>query len=342
MLAITLYALEEPVPQADRTWNYLWRPALWGAVGLGAALTGQAFYILVSGNTNLDAFGSSLTSALLWYRWLPSATNPIGIVPGVLLVSVPAWLILYWRWRQRARALHALRWFVLLAMLFILLVGGLIVSTKIGGGGDLHNMDAYLVLLAIIVAYFLSGREVPETDRAEPGAGAPWYIVAPLLLIPVGFAILRIGEPFTYDANRSNADLSAVSDAIRGYSQSGEILFLYERQLLTFGLVPPVPLVQEDEVVSLMEMAISGNEPYLAHFYGDLASHRFAAIVAHPQNLGVETGDFIEESNVWNRLVAQPMLCQYKPALTLAYSRVQILVPRARPCPEFPPSIHGP
>jgi hypothetical protein len=130
--------------------------------------------------------------------------------------------------------------------------------------------------------------------------------------------------------------------AVQNYGRTGDILFMYERQLLTFGMIPRVPLVPEDEVVSLMEMAISGNEPYLTQFYRDLASHRFAAIVAHPQNLGVETGDFIEESDVWNRLVAQPMLCQYKPALTFAYSHVQILVPRARPCEEFPPPVHGP
>jgi hypothetical protein len=117
---------------------------------------------------------------------------------------------------------------------------------------------------------------------------------------------------------------------------------MYERQLLTFGMIPRVPLVPEYEVVSLMEMAISGNEQYLGQFYKDLADHRFAAIVAHPQNLGVETGDFIEESNVWNRLVAQPLLCQYKPAVTLDYSKVQILVPRARPCAEFPPQVHQP
>ena len=91
-----------------------------------------------------------------------------------------------------------------------------------------------------------------------------------------------------------------------------------------------------------MEMAISGNKPYLDQFYSDLATHRFAAIVVHPQNLGVETGDFIEESNVWNRLVAQPLLCQYKPALTFEYSKVQILVPRTRACPEFPPPLNNP
>jgi hypothetical protein len=117
---------------------------------------------------------------------------------------------------------------------------------------------------------------------------------------------------------------------------------MYERQLLTFHLIPGVALVPQDEVVSIMEMAISGNEPYLNQYYTDLANHRFAAIVAHPQNLGVETGDFIEENDAWARLVAQPLLCQYKPALTLDYSKVQILIPRARPCAEFPPTIHAP
>ena len=73
-----------------------------------------------------------------------------------------------------------------------------------------------------------------------------------------------------------------------------------------------------------------------------LADHRFVAIVTHRQNLGVETGDFIEESNVWTALVAQPLLCQYKPALTLAYSNIQILVPRAKPCPIYPPTLDGP
>ena len=93
-------------------------------------------------------------------------------------------------------------------------------------------------------------------------------------------------------------------------------------------------------MVTLMEMAISRNETYLGKYYEDLKGHRFSAIVAHPQNLGVETGDFIEENDAWSRLVGQPLLCQYKPALTLEYSKVQILVPRERPCPEFPPEIN--
>ncbi len=342
MLAIELYLLEESYSSIGQFWRYLSKPVIWAIAGMATALAGQAFYIAISGETNLAAFGSSLTSALLWYRWLPSATNPIGIIPGILIVSLPLWVLIFWISRKNLNYLHPMRWIGLLAMLLVLLVGGLVVSTKMGGGGDLHNMDAYLVLLGVMAAYFLAERVETEPARAANFGPAPWPIVACMLLVPVGFTFLRVGPPFTYDAARASSDLAAVRQAVQGYSRSGPVLFIYERQLLTFNYIPQIPIVPDYEVVSLMELAISGNRPYLDQFYNDLATHRFAAIIVHPQNLGVETGDFIEESNVWNRLVAQPMLCQYKPGLTFDYSKVQILVPRARSCPEFPPPLTGP
>ncbi len=341
MLAIGLYVLEEPDSSVGQFWRYLLKPALWAVFGVATALAGQAFYIAISGDTNLAAFGSSLTSALLWYRWFPSPTNPIGIIPGILIVSLPSWALVLWMSRRRPGGLHRLRWFILLSMLLVLFVGGLIVSTKIGGGGDLHNMDAYMVFLGITTAYFLTGNVTFEAASTATPGSEPWPMVASMLLVPVAFTILRVSPPFTYDAAMARIDLTSVRQAVEGYSQTGPVLFIYERQLLTFKYIPDVPVVPDYEVVSLMEMAISGNRAYLDQFYSDLASHRFAAIIIHPQNLGVQTGDFIEESNVWNRLVAQPMLCQYKPALTFYYSKIQILVPRARACPEFPPSLEG-
>ncbi len=342
MLAIALYLLEEPFQATGQFWRYIAKPALWAVAGIAAALGGQAFYIAISGDTNLAAFGSSLTSALLWYRWFPSATNPIGIIPGILIVSMPLWGIIAWRWRTMPLHLHPARWIGLLAMLLVLFVGGLVVSTKIGGGGDLHNMDAYMVLLGVATSYFLFGRVESEMASAPGFELGPWPIATLMLLVPVAFTLIRISPPFSYDRSKADADLALARQAVQSYSQSGPVLFIYERQLLTFGYIPNVPMVPDYEVVSLMEMAISGNKPYLDQFYGDLASHRFAAIVIHPQNLGVQTGDFIEESNVWNRLVAQPLLCQYKPAVTLYYSKIQILVPRDRSCPEFPPSLDAP
>ena len=339
MLGITLYLLEQPFGRARGLWDYLKLPALWGIVGMAAALIGQALYVALSGNTNLEAFASSFTSALLWYRWLPSPTNPIGIIPGVVIVSLPAAALLLWKLRAEPRGLHPLRLSALGAMLLVLLAGGLVVSTKIGGGGDLHNMDAFLVLLAILGAYSMWGRARLERQQAADTLVAPWPIVAPMVLVPAAFALLGLATPFSYDRARAASDLTTLQREISTYAESGEVLFMYERHLLTFGMITGVGTVPDYELLTLMEMAISGNEAYLGQYYRDLESHRFAAIVAHPQNLGVETDDFIEENNAWIRLVGQPLLCQYKDAMTLDYSKVEILVPRARACPDFPPAV---
>ncbi len=342
MLAIAIYLLEKPYSSENSIWRYAAKPVLWGAVGLITALLGQAFYIAISGNTNLEAFGSSLTSALLWYRWFPSATNPLGIVPGILIVSLPLLILLFMIIRGHVGNVHPLRWLALLAMLLVLFIGGLVVSTKIGGGGDLHNMDAYMVLLALVGLYFIAHRVEPEAESLPSFGVARWPGIALMLAVPVAFTFLRISSPFQYDPALAAKDLSALRQSVEGYSKSGPVLFIYERQLLTFGLIPNVPVVADYEVVSLMEMAISGNRPYLDQFYQDLAGHRFVAIVAHKQNLSVATGDFLEENNVWTRLVAQPLLCQYKPILTLDYSNIQVFVPRPKPCPGYPPSLDGP
>jgi hypothetical protein len=255
---------------------------------------------------------------------------------------LPLFILLGGAIRGHLRNLHIVRWLVLVAMLLVLFAGGLVVSTKIGGGGDLHNMDAYMVLLALIGVYFIGQRVEPEAGSAEPFRQARWPGIALMLVVPVAFTLLRISPPFRYDAALASQDLSSLRTSVEGYSQAGPVLFINERQLLTFGMIPNVPVVPDYEVVSLMEMAISGNRPYLTQFYQDLETHKFAAIVAHKQNLGVEGGDFIEENNAWTRLVAQPLLCQYKPILTLDYSDVQVFVPRARPCPEYPPALDGP
>jgi hypothetical protein len=339
MLAIAVYLLERPVSEARNRWNYLATPSLWGAMGLTSAFAGQALYILVSGNQNLEAFASSFTSALLWYRWLPSPTNPIGIIPGVIIVSLPLAAGIVARVRAGRGALHAVRLAALASMLLILLAGGLVVSTKIGGGGDLHNMDAYLVMLALLGSYCLWGATAAEKRHESIAWTAPPAIGLLTVVVPVAFSLLRLGGPITYDASRAATELSTLRQGVLTYGEAGEVLFMYERHLLTFGMIPGVSLVPDYEVVTLMEMAISRNEAYLGKYYKDLEAHRFSAIVAHPQNLGVETGDFIEENDAWSRLVGQPLLCQYKPALTLEYSKVQILVPRERPCTEFPPEI---
>ena len=335
MLAIAIYLLEQPFSKSKNFWQYIRRPAVWGVTGLLFALAGQYVYISISGIQDLSAFGSSFTSALLWYRWWPSDTNSLGVIPAVLLVSFSPFLLLFWILRGRWSSLHPVRWFGIFALLVILLGGGLVVSTKIGGGGDLHNMDAYIVLVGLISAYFLSSLVKAESSPLPAFELERSFFITFLLIIPVVFSLSRVTPPVRYDQIQVSSDLQTLREAVQTYSANGEVLFIYERHLLTFDMIPNVPMVQDYEVVTLTEMAISGNQPYLNKFYRDLQEHRFTAIVARQQNLDANTGDFAEESNVWNRLVAYRLLCEYEPALTLDSSNIQVFVPRDVPeCPQ--------
>jgi hypothetical protein len=62
----------------------------------------------------------------------------------------------------------------------------------------------------------------------------------------------------------------------------GDVLFMDQRQLLTFGYVKDVPLVADYEKKLVMDQAMSGNQAYFDEFYKDLANHRFSMIVSEP------------------------------------------------------------
>ncbi|HKY53655.1 MAG TPA: hypothetical protein VJM08_05075, partial [Anaerolineales bacterium] len=128
--------------------------------------------------------------------------------------------------------------------------------------------------------------------------------------------------------------IQTVNDA----GKKGPVLFINERQLVALGDIN-VPLVYDYEVVSLMEMAMSGNQLYLERFYDDLANHRFAGIVATKQNTGIkEAGAFFEENNVWNSRVSPYILCYYTPVLTLEPegNRIEVYMPSTelQNCPQ--------
>jgi len=328
MLAITIYLLEEPFSKNNNYWKYFQKLILWGLAGIAFALAGQIFYISISGNSDLSKFSSSFTSALLWYRWWPNDTNKIGIIPGVVIISLPVFLLLTKILKGYGNSLHPLRWLVISTMLVVLLAGGLIVSTKIGGGSNLHNLDAYIVMLGMITVYFLGENVKPEDILPPPLKMDMSFVMSFLLIIPVAFSLSHVYLPFQYDHKQAATDMQTLRTTVQSYSKDGEVLFIYERHLQTFGMIPGIPVVPEYEVVPLTEMAISGNQPYLDRFYHDLKSHRFAAIIVHKQNLDINSGRFSEEGNIWNKLVAYNLICEYEPILTLVSTDIQVLVPR--------------
>ena len=344
IIATALYLLETPLTsKADekisfkQVAKYLSQPALWVVIGLVSALFAQRAYVYISGNAqNAEAFTSSFTSDLLWYRLWSNETFPLGVIPSILIISGPLLATFILAIRQW-RSLHTIRWLGLIAMILALFAGSTIVSTKIGGGGDLHNMDTYAVMISLVVLYFFSG-----SVKVEPGNPKlkirPSLISAIALVTPFVILVPMLSPYPTYNEGRNQQAHQQLVDVVNEISKQGSVLFINDRQLLSLGDVD-VPLVYDYEVVTLMEMAMAGNQTYLNRFYDDLASHRFAAIISGRQNLAIkQDGVFAEENNVWNTLVSPYILCNYESNMTIEAdsTRVEIYIPRTQTenCPS--------
>jgi hypothetical protein len=340
MLAAALYFLEE---QADSrsVWRYLAKPLAWSVLGVIAAFAAQTVYALASGNP-IELFTSSFSSDLLWYRLLPNPTYPTGVIPSALLVSLPLLLIILIKLSGRWRLFHPIRLLGLAGILLVLLAGGLVVSTKIGGGSNLHNLDAYLTLLLVIAPVFFFDRAVPESTPTPPppARSIHWSILALAILIPAYYALASSNPVDAPTKNRIAKGLTAIESASSAAKrEDGEVLFLSERQLLTFHTIQDIPLVPDYEKVFLMEMAMAENPEYLGRFHQDLSSQKFALIVSEPLTTRYKgrAKSFGEENDAWVKNVSEAVLCYYEPFRTFRDLKIQLLKPRSEPgeCPQF-------
>jgi hypothetical protein len=360
LLAAAMYFLEAPFseskstdqPSADKQINsllrryarYLLAPAAWTILGSITAWGSQQAYQTISGNP-AGYFGSSFSSDLLWYRLLPNHTYPLGIIPSALLVSLPVLGLMAIQLIRARRSYHPLRLLGLGAILGILLAGGVVVSVKIGGGSNLHNLDAYLVLLLVIGSYvwfnFSTEAESAPQGIGDEGEGKrtlrlqPW-VVGIAVAVPLIFALSAGGIWPQRDARAAAADLETLRQATQqAVVNGGKVLLINQRHLLTFGELPGVPLEADYELVFLMEMAMAGNPDYLDAFHADLESHRFDLIIAEPLTVQFQgsTHSFGEENDAWVTQVSVPVLCHYQPLAALQTAGVVLYVPSPNSCP---------
>lgn len=324
-----------------------------------ADLTEQLSVVGVTANVVSDAVSDQ---PLLWYRLLPNSTYGTGILLGLTIAVLPTLILLFWLIAAKKQALNLWQKLALVAALSAFLVVGLIVSAKIGGGGDLHNMDMFLigVAFAALVAWLNGGRDALVQNQA------PTWIRLTLIVSFIIPTLAPLSQLRSYnfgdkvqvlktltdvknakdldllpDSETVNTALNGIQSEVDRAKSQGEILFIDQRQLLTFGYIQGAALVPEYEKKILMNEALSGRAAYFAPFYQDLATRRFSLIISEPLKLVSKDSSyqFGEENNAWVTWVSAPLLCYYEELQTYAEVNVQLLVPKSAPsdCSQYLP-----
>ncbi|RME90680.1 MAG: hypothetical protein D6770_01965, partial [Anaerolineae bacterium] len=309
---------------------------------------------------------------LLWYRLFPNATYRPGILLGLLIAVGPLVAVLFYLVRKRHWRLYFWQKAAVIAPLFAFLVVGLIVSTKIGGGGDLHNLDMFLIGLLFTAALAWKAGGMEWLERVGKSSWMTRSLIVLMLALPayhplmtlrpISFAddlarvatltdvedprIARSPKAMGSLPGRAEVEeaLSLIRAEVDAAKERGEVLFMDQRQLLTFGYIRDVPLVVEYEKKYLMDQAMADHAAYFERFYRDLEAHRFSLIVTNPLRAPIKDRQyqFGEENNAWVKWVTLPVLCYYEPLETLSEVRVQLLVPRQEPTEcVLPEEIYG-
>lgn len=329
MLAVTLYVLE--VHYENKSfWEY-WRwPIIAVILGMILAFGSNAVYQAVSGQPS-EFFTMSFRMPLLWYRLLPNKAFGLGVIPSTVIASLPAWIVVLWRILPRLGQWHTLRLLALLSIVVSLMIVGFIVSARIGGGNNIHNLDSYLVILGVITAYVAFDKFLPDEKVNRNVRDIPYYYFTLAILIPITFAVSAL-HPFP-QLNHQQAweDIQQVQTFISDAQEAnGEILFIHQRHLIVFDMVGDVELVYEYEKVELMEMAMANNQDYLKQFWEDLKNHRFDLIIMEPIVIifRPSTGYFAEENNAWVEHVSTRLLQSYDVIAEMIESNMIVLAPK--------------
>lgn len=337
MIAAVLYLMEVPY-RGKNLLSYLLKPALWFVAGTATAYLSQRVYIALSGIPESGIFYTSLASDLLWYRLLPNASYFLGILPGALLASLPVWLTMYIVIRSRKSDWHPIRLLLIVAALLILFLGGLVVSLKIGGGANLHNMDAYFSMLLIVFAYLVFARYQPENGGAAEPVALHWLLIFALIVMPAwSYLQFNIGRAPGDSARAQDVlgQLQARVDQVN--EQGGEILFITQRHLISMHMLEGVTLIPEYEREDLMEIAMANDLQHIQTFREDMEKQRFALIVVDPLNFNVlsRQRSFAEENNVWVTRIMKHILCNYREEMVFPADEIALYVPQegARQCP---------
>ena len=325
-LMTLLYLFE--APYSGKFWSYWWKPVVWILGGILVASAARFGWWTISGYP-ASYFFTFTKSSLLAYRLLPNSTNPIGILPLISLVILPISSVLLAHLNLAQKNMHWSRRWVLLGILLVFFMGDILVSVKIGGGNNLHNFDAFMLLLLVSASYFFFRKVILDQPIWVEPVNVPKWLVGLIALIPVVITFNPTSIPSITKSEITSA-MNEVNRAITLLpSDAKPVLFINETQLLSTGQVKNVMPVPAYEMELMMEMAMANNTDYLHKLYSDLSNQRFSLIIAPELNVFQKGSEwaFGEENDAWNSAISVPVLRYYHPILIRKDFGFEILIP---------------
>ena len=340
---IIMITLIDPSLKNIKSQRYIWvRSGLLGVSGIIGGFfipklypSGQEF--ISAGSmaseelSSISGVSSQLTrQPLLWERLLPNSTYPEGILISLILLIGPLLIITLLFIINRKWNPGKIKSFLVGGILLAFLIVGLVTSVKIGGGSNLHNLDMFLVAILFFIGLLLESG-FREWIISFVGKSF-WsnFLLLFIVVFPFFHDVLQETPLRVLDRSIAENELLKMKKFVRKYQKKREVLFIDQRQLLTFGFIKGVPLVPEYEKKRMMDEALSNNQGYFENFYNDLINRRFVLIVSEvlSSKYQDEYNPFSQENNAWVKWVARPLLCYYYPLVVLPGTSIFLLSPR--------------
>jgi hypothetical protein len=273
----------------------------------------------------------------IWYRLLPNDVYPPGILLGLVLATLPLIALLLYLARHSFWKTVAWQRVAVGGGLIAFLLVGVIASVKVGGGADLHNLDMFLITLVLLAGVAWEAGFYKHLSKFLQGNSTVRWLLGGMILIPALVPMVT-GKPLVLPgAERTQFVLQQIQDKVACARQYGEVLFMDQRQLITFGQMGDLPLVVDYEKKFVMDQALAGNKPYFDQFEADLAAGHFSLIVSEREGtlykeLDQESvGDsLVEENNAWVHWVSMPLLTYYESTGNYKDAAVELFIPIER------------
>ena len=332
-LAAYLFFLESTLDKKTKFWKYLQKPFLYSGIGLITGFIAQFIFTLIIGNNDAGIHSAFLRSFLLWHRLFPNPTFPPGILPGILLISgFMIFFIIKYFFIDREIVL--LRKILISLILLTFFIGGLIVSIKIGGGNNLHNMDAFSVFLLILAGYVFFRRVNFDKKPKSADTGKNLAIImAGILITPILWSLVFPFQPNPSEMNEAGARnvIVKINEVIDEFAPNRKVLFISQRQLLTFNYVKNIQMIPDFEQELLMEMVMSGDRSRLDPFYQELIDHKYEVIISYPLST-LKVGNempYAEENNLWVSGVSSQIYLRYDTVALFPEYGIEMLIPKS-------------